>query len=182
MLLCLPNGAGKTHGMAASTADERDSHPSSTLSPGLTFLDHEALGENVVFSDALAMMRISNILAQRNREYRTRLNVATSLDDLRQGPAVLIGGLDNQWTLQAIAPLRYRFAGSDADRYWIEDSTDPSRKDWSLDLKTKLGNVTQDYALIARLRSDQTGQMEVVVAGIGMRRHRRSRRVPRRSP
>lgn len=76
--------------------------------------------------------------------------------------------MDNQWTLEAIAPLRYRFAGSDATSYWILDTTNPTQKDWSLDLKTKLVNVRRDYAIVARLHSDQTGQMEVVVAGIGM--------------
>jgi hypothetical protein len=81
---------------------------------------------------------------------------------------VLIGGLDNQWTMRALAPLRYHFAGSDEDRYWIADAKDPSNKRWSLDLKLHYGAVKQDYAIVARLHNEETGQPEMIIAGIGM--------------
>ena len=135
---------------------------------GQTFLDYEALGENVVFSDMLATMRISNVLAVNRHDYHAKLNVYTNLEDLRQGPAVLIGGLDNQWTMRALAPLRFHFAGSDEDRYWIADSQNPRDKTWSLDLKLQYASVKRDYAIVARLHNEQTGEPEVIVAGIGM--------------
>jgi len=75
-----------------------------------TFLDHETEGENVVFSDVLAMQKISTWLASRAGQSMLRLNVYTTLDDLQQRPAVLIGGLDNNWTLREVAHLRYRFS------------------------------------------------------------------------
>ena len=135
---------------------------------GTTFLDHEWIGENVVYSDMLATLRIANVLTAHHRDYGVRLNVFTSLDDLRHGPAILIGGLDNQWTMRTLAPLPYHFAGSDADRFWIEDSKNPGDRSWSLDLKQQYVAVTRDYALIARLHNEQTGEPEIVVAGIGM--------------
>jgi hypothetical protein len=131
-------------------------------------LDFEALGENVVFSDMLAAMRITTVLAANHHDYHAKLNVYTNLEDLRQGPTILIGGLDNQWTMRALAPLRFHFAGSDEDRYWIADSQDPLNRRWSLDLKLHYGAVTQDYAIVARLHNQQTGQPEMIVAGIGM--------------
>ena len=94
--------------------------------------------------------------------------MTTTLDDLRQGPAVLIGGLDNQWTLQAIARLPFRFAGSDDEGYWISDARNPANRTWFLDLKQEYAKVTRDYALIARVHSPVTGQPQIVVAGIGM--------------
>jgi hypothetical protein len=94
--------------------------------------------------------------------------VTTTLDDLQQGPAILVGGLDNPWTLRAIAPLRFHFAGSDAESYWIADSANPEKKDWALDLKTQYDVVNRDYAIIARIHDKTTGQIEVVAAGIGM--------------
>jgi hypothetical protein len=135
--------------------------------PG-TFLAHETLGENVVFSDALATLHVSNFLAEHNRESSFRLNTATTLDDLRQGPVVLIGGLDNQWTLRSLAPLRYRFAGTNQEQYWIVDSKNPEMKDWGLDLKAWLADTKRDFAIIARIHDESTGQVEVIVAGIGM--------------
>jgi hypothetical protein len=70
--------------------------------------------------------------------------------------------------MRALAPLRFHFAGSDEDRYWIADSQNPGNKRWSLDLKLHYGAVTQDYAIVARLHNEETGQPEMVVAGIGM--------------
>jgi hypothetical protein len=171
---CLPNGAGKSRGLAAaaaatgSTSGNFGSVDGTEATRTPTFLDHESLGENVVFSDALATLRISNLMAVHNRESRFRLNVATTLDDLRQGPSVLIGGLDNEWALRAIAPLRFRFGGSDEESYWIADTKRPDKKDWALDLKKQLGSVNRDYAIIARIHDESTGQPEVIVAGIGM--------------
>ena len=135
---------------------------------GPTFLQWEALGENIVFSDMLAALRIASVLAVHRHDYRAKLNTLTTLEDLREGPAVLIGGLDNQWTMKAVAPLRFHFEGSDETGFWIADTKNPGMREWSLDLKQQFGSVTRDYAVIARVHSEQTGQPEMIVAGIGM--------------
>ncbi len=172
VLFCLPTDAGKKRGPADSPATDnpdwgrQSMRGSAETDP--TFLDFEALGENVVFSDMLAALHISNVLAVNHHDYHVKLNIYTNLEDLRQGPVVLIGGLDNEWTLRALAPLRYHFAGSDEDRYWISDAKAPNDKKWSLDLKLKIAVVKRDYAIVARLHNQQTGQVEMIVAGIGM--------------
>lgn len=133
-----------------------------------TFLYHETAGENVVFSDVLATLKISNWLARNKRDSRLRLDGLTTLDDLQQGPDVLIGGLDNSWTLRALSRLRYRFSGTDAEQYWILDAKNPSARKWQLDLKTQYPAVKRDYALIARIHDDSMGEIQVIAAGIGM--------------
>jgi len=161
VLMCLPAGAGdqgRTLRQASNVEGDRST----------TFLDHESLGENVVFSDVLATMKIADLMTAHKNEYRLRLNVLTTLDDLRHGPTVLIGGLDNQWTMRALAPLRYHFLGSDAAKYWITDTQNPQNQDWALDLKWKYAAVNRDYALIARIHNEETGEIEMIVAGIGM--------------
>jgi hypothetical protein len=158
VLMCLPAGAG----------DQSRARLTQLADAAQTFLDHESLGENVVFSDVLATMKIADLLAVHKNEYRLRLNVLTTLDDLRQGPTVLIGGLDNQWTMRALAPLPYHFAGSNAEEFWISNRKDPENREWALDLKTQYAAVNHDYALIARIHNEQTGEIEVIVAGIGM--------------
>jgi hypothetical protein len=172
VLFCVPTDVGKKRAPAGAPDPEdpgvegrriRGSNPD-----GPTFLDFEALGENVVYSDMLAALRIAGVLAVNRHDYRSKLNVYTNLEDLRQGPSVLIGGLDNQWTMRVLAPLRFHFAGSDEDRYWIADAQDPGNKRWSLDLKLQWGAVTSDYAIVARLHNQQTGQPQIIVAGIGM--------------
>ena len=173
ILLCLPTDVGRHQGALTqaaaylSGADQPKPRPSPP-STKLTFLEHETAGENVVFSDAVAGMRIVDALARHKQDFHVRLNNSITLDDLRQGPAVLIGGLDNQWSLQAIAPLRYRFAGRDEGGYWISDAQDPNSRRWFLNLKQEYASVTRDYALIAFVHSAEAGQPQLVIAGIGM--------------
>ena len=172
ILLCLPTDVGRHQGALTqaaylSTTDlpkPRLSQPANKV----TFLAHETEGENVVFSDAVAGMRVVDALARHAQDFHVRLNNSITLDDLRQGPAVLIGGLDNQWSLQAVAPLRYRFAGSDEAGYWISDTQDATNHRWYLDLKQEYATVTRDYALIAFVHSAEAGQPQLVIAGIGM--------------
>jgi hypothetical protein len=133
-----------------------------------SFLDHEDLGENVVFSDVLAVLGISNYFATQNRDTRARLGTVMTLDDLRQGPGVLIGGLDNPWTLRALAHQRYKFFGNEQREFWITDTKNPQQRDWVLKLDTPYAAVQHDYAIIARIHDEDTGQLEVIVAGIGM--------------
>lgn len=172
VLFCLPTDVGRKRGPVGipDAGDPNWGHPTvlGSNATGQTFLDYEALGENIVFSDMLATLRISNVLAVNHHDYRAKLNIYTNLEDLRQGPTVLIGGLDNQWTMRALAPLRFHFAGSDEDRYWIADSKNPQDKSRSLDLKLQYAAVTRDYAIVARLHNEQTGEPEMIVAGIGM--------------
>jgi hypothetical protein len=180
VIFCLPVGtnageataaaAGILVGDYASTKGQvvPQVPPASESFPASTFLAYEKLNENVVFSDALATLRISNYLAARNRKSNFRPNVLATLDDLRQGPVVLIGGLDNQWTLRALASLRYRFACTGQEQYWIMDTKNPAMKDWRLDPKAQLTDVKRDFAIIARVHDESTGQIEMIVAGIGM--------------
>jgi hypothetical protein len=175
VIFCLPaDAAGSKAAEAAGVVPSASAESRSRLGPSAaqadspTFLDHETEGENVVFSDVLAMQKISNWLATQGTDSHLRLNILTTLDDLQQGPTVLIGGLDNNWTLRAIGPLRYRFSGTNQQQYWIVDSKNPTNKDWSVDLEKRYSAVQRDYALIARFHDESTRQIQVVVAGIGM--------------
>jgi hypothetical protein len=174
---CLPSDAAgaQTAGAAgillySRPAASKDGGPPavSADAPRSSFLDYEKYGENVVFSDVLATMKISNWIATRNVEQRVRLDHSTTLDDLQQGPTILIGGLDNAWTLRALARLRYRFQGTDQEQYWITDTKNPGSRTWEVDLKTQYPAVKRDFALIARVHDDSTRQVQVIVAGIGM--------------
>ncbi len=174
VLFCVPTKAERAHGPLGDLEENVNPAISSlmkapgTTSPGTTYLAQETLGQNVVFSDMQATLRMVGVLAARRRDYRLKLNVDTNLDDLRQGPTVLVGGLDNQWTMRALVPLRFRFAGDGQDRYWVADAKNPGSRAWTLDLRQQSSAVTQDYAIIARLHNEQTGQVELIVAGIGM--------------
>ena len=169
---CIPmsvrkNGIGK-----AWTTDEAIAHVldlADTKVPASgTFFDHELIGENVVYSDVLAMMKMESVVEPQKRPVRVRLNLGANLNDLREGPDIFLGGLDNQWTLKLLVPLRYRFAGSDADSYYILDANAPGNRQWAIRLTDKITAVQHDYALIARIHSQELGQIVMIAAGIGM--------------
>ncbi|WP_241654596.1 hypothetical protein [Granulicella sibirica] len=172
VLFCLPTDVEKRRGPTGDPVPDKATAPAKKLTGRMedasTFRAHQALGENVVYSDMLAALRVANVMAVHQRSYTVRLTVSTTLEDLRQGPTVLIGGLDNQWTIRALTNLRYHFAGSDDNRYWIQDQENPANQRWSLDLKEPIASVTRDYAIVSRLHNEQTGQVEMIIAGIGM--------------
>jgi hypothetical protein len=48
------------------------------------------------------------------------------------------------------------------------DVKNPAMKVWRLDPKVPLADVKRDFAIIARIHDESTGQIEMIVAGIGM--------------
>jgi hypothetical protein len=169
---CMPMSARKNGPGDANTTQEAIAHAldlaDTRLPASGTFFDHQLLGENVVYSDVLAMMKLESVVESQKRPVRERLNLGTNLNDLREGPTIFLGGLSNQWTLQILEPLRYRFAGSDADQYYIRDAKDPDNRQWSVRLRDKMTTVNRDFAIIARVHSDELGQTVMIAAGIGM--------------
>src|SRR5215831_11172801 len=64
----------------------------------LTLGDMFELESNkVAFSDAVTLAKLTGFLASRGATYRITHESDAGLDDLRQGPAVLIGALNNDW-------------------------------------------------------------------------------------
>lgn len=180
VVICMPmgnNNGGQTaeaagilvpeSGTQAARSDAQPAKPDANPHTS-SFQMHEIMGEAIIFSDTVAVLRISNYLAAHRRDSYLRLAPATTLADLRSGPVVLIGGIDNPWTLHALAPLPYRFSGTSQESYWISDRDHPGKKDWGLDIKQQFSAIKRDYAIIARIYDESTGQIEVIVAGIGM--------------
>ena len=75
------------------------------------------------------------------------------------------GAFNNQWTPRAVAPFRFYFQLERNPLVRrIIDRQNPDRRDWSAPMTSAL---TDDYALIARAPQPETGQMMVVIAGLG---------------
>lgn len=180
IIVCLPmgnNSGGSTAAAAGILEQEKEANPENPLALGqmvpysplnATFQTYETLDSSIVFSDALAAHRIAHFLSRHRRDSDLRLAPTISLNDLQTGPVVLIGGIDNPWTLHALAPLPYRFAGTAEERYWILDRKNPEQKNWGMNTKLQLQAIKRDYAIIARFHDQSTGQLEVIVAGVGM--------------
>jgi hypothetical protein len=123
----------------------------------------------VVIDDLDATVKVAGILQARGMQYSLKGEGATTLDDLRRGPTVFVGAFDNAWTLRLTNPLRYHFANDPAmSRLWIADSTAPGRSTWVVDRGVQMAtNNYRDYAILARFTDANTGNVAIVVAGIG---------------
>jgi len=122
----------------------------------------------VVLDDLQPLTSISGMLDMRRQRYRLMGEDTATLTDLRQGPAIFIGAFDNAWTLRLTRGLRFRF-GNDPQmmHFWIEDTKGPAHTHWGIDRQVQeTTNNYRDYAIVARFRDANTGQLAVIVAGI----------------
>jgi hypothetical protein len=140
--------------------DAADPQKETTLSDTLT---------TVVIDDVSPLINIAGLLRTYGKTYRAQPEVSTSLTDLRRGPSVFIGAFDNGWTLRLTGPLRFHFANDPKmTQFWIEDRSNPAKRDWVLDRSIQQRTGTyKDYAIVARLIDPNSDQYAVVAAGIG---------------
>jgi len=111
----------------------------------------------VTVGDVAATARIASFLSLRKKAYDMRFGGDISVGDLRERPAILVGGFNNSWTLEMTDNLRFVFAY----RYQIQDRFD-RRKGWNAD-----PNFTEDYAIISRIPNSKTDEILITAAGIG---------------
>jgi hypothetical protein len=121
----------------------------------------------VTYSELQALMRLVRLLDSRHAAYSVQPASSTVFADLRQGPAILLGGLDNPWAMRAQENLRFRLE-SDANGFdWISDTRDPGLKKWFVDFNRPYSKVTTDFAIVAHFRAPNTQQPTLIVAGLG---------------
>jgi hypothetical protein len=120
----------------------------------------------VPVSDIVSYSEVTDLLTRRTHVYRTKGSADTTFEDLRQGPVILIGGLDNVWTKRLVALLRYSFFASTQLEGEIRDRKDPSHV-WKFDNMQLVSGDSRDYAIVASYFDSTIGQRVLVVAGIG---------------
>jgi hypothetical protein len=116
---------------------------------------------------AIAMSEVAAFLKTRANVEPIRPANATTLADLRQGSAVLIGSYNNYWTMHLNVDARYRFkTNSEESMSWIEDRDNPSKRDWLIKLSDPYTDVTREYGIISRVADASTGHYVVSVGGL----------------
>jgi hypothetical protein len=141
-------------------------HSSSTRDGQENMLAAMVRSDMVPVSDIVSFSQITDLLTRRTHAYRTKGSDETTLEDLRQGPVILIGGLDNIWTKRLVAPLRYNFFAPTQLESEIRDSKDLSHV-WKFDNMQPVSGDSHDYAIVASYFDPTIGQHVLVVAGIG---------------
>jgi len=123
--------------------------------------------QHVTLEEASALMRFGSLLNRRKKPFKLRNDSSISLADLKIGPAILIGAMNNEWTLRLAAPLRFNIQWDEgATMVWINDRQHPSRRDWARIDAVPPDKVTEDFALVSRFRNETTGQIAVISAGL----------------
>jgi hypothetical protein len=136
---------------------------------GLNFLQlHSAEDEHISIGDAEALARLAAFLGAAHKTFHVR-RPPISLADLREGPVILIGAFNNEWTIRLTGDLRFRFehdSRPDSNLYWIGDRLHPENRKWSFDYGKPANTNTRDFALISRVSDPTTGRELITAAGI----------------
>ncbi len=124
---------------------------------------------NIAWPDAVTLAKLAGLLQSKDQRYTVRREDQLSFNDLRQGPAVLIGGFNDSWTLRLMNDERFSFQ-RDGDLCWIRDQQNPNNKQWNINLghvdERGIPILAQDFAIISRVSNPRTGNMLVLVAGL----------------
>jgi hypothetical protein len=155
------------HSLDETGQDEpTTTHSSSMRDEHKDMLSSMVRSDMVPVSDIVSYSEVTDLLTRRTHAYRTKGSADTTLEDLRQGPVILIGGLDNVWTKRLVAPLRYSFFAPTQLESEIRDSKDSSHG-WKFDNMQPVSGDSRDYAIVASYFDPTIGQHVLIVAGIG---------------
>jgi hypothetical protein len=124
------------------------------------------LSGHLALADVVTLTRTAAALETRHKTFRVLPASEASLELLREGPIVLIGGFDNIWTLRVTQKLRFRFDSRDGVAE-IVDRKSKKPTDWATRWDLPYEKLTRDYAIVARIHDSTTGQPVIVAAGIG---------------
>jgi hypothetical protein len=138
------------------------------------FADMVLRKQIIALDDAAVLASMGAMLGKKDIPFRVVGAEQTSLADLRRQPVILIGAIDNEWTIRLTQSLRYRIEvanppGSGAQKEpvaSIVDSQHPGAP-WTIDLSIPFKAWKNDYAVIARMDDATTGVPILIEAGLG---------------
>jgi hypothetical protein len=118
-----------------------------------------------------ALLRVGTILGSRGKRSTFRLADLTELNDLRQQPVILVGGMNNQWTQRILGGQRFRLmsipGGINGNYGVVIDGKNPAANTWRVDIFAPLSSIDRDYSLVTRMNDPLTGQPIVILGGLG---------------
>jgi len=119
----------------------------------------------VTMTDAVTLARLTDYMGKRGAAYRILNPDVTTLADLRDSPAILIGVRNNNWAIKSAGNLRFSFDVSSRP-VAIRDKQNPSRS-WSTTPGLSGLESGRDYAIVSRVADPGVEQVIVTVGGLG---------------
>lgn len=118
----------------------------------------------VAAGDVYAATAVSTLLGRLDKPSQLRIGANYSYEDLRNSPAVVIGGFNNKWTMQLTSNLHFAFIEDNQD-YMIRERI-PGGRVWHT-RRNAQDETLEDFGIVSRLVDSKTGQFTIAVAGIG---------------
>jgi hypothetical protein len=123
------------------------------------------LSGHLALADVITLTRTAAALETRHKAFRVLPASEASFAQLREGPIVLIGGFDNIWTLRVTQKLRFGFESKDGVALLV-DRKSTKQTAWATAWDLPYQKLSRDYAIVARIHDNTTGQPVIVAAGI----------------
>ena len=120
---------------------------------------------NLALADVITLTRTAAALEIRHKPFRVEPASEASFLQLREGPIVLIGAFDNIWTLRITQKLRFGFESKDGVALLV-DRKSPQPTSWATAWDLPYQKLSRDYAIVARIHDNTTGQPVIIAAGI----------------
>jgi hypothetical protein len=112
----------------------------------------------LAFGDALAVAAVSHSLGEMRRPVIIKGGREVSFQDMKGGPAVLIGAFNNRWAVEINAGLRFNYEPFSGIR--------DMQTGRSYQVRIDQGRVIEDYGLVSRLVSSRTGGPLMTIGGV----------------
>lgn len=168
ILVCIPDLTAA--GMPSASAAARGSSAANPnpIANALAALPASFRRNRVTFGDSFAASILTGVLGRADRTFRLRRANDANLQDLEEGPVVLIGGRSsNQWSQKLDNELRFG-AIHDGPLHYVSDRENPSSQKWSVTRTPDQteSTMTMDYAIISRVNDMTTGHPLLTAAGL----------------
>ena len=111
----------------------------------------------------VAAMHVGRLLTEQKKRYELRFGQEASYAELRESPAVIVGGQNTPWSPELVSGLHFVF--DDVHGEGAIRETVGAQRAWIMEAAPG-GRSTRDYGLITRELSSRSGQFLIQVAGI----------------
>lgn len=168
VLVCIPDLTANGTPATAPVTSGSGVVPANPTAIALAALPPSFRRNRVTFGDSFAASILTGVLGRADRTFRLRRANDANLQDLEEGPVVLIGGRSaNQWSLKLDDHLRFG-AVHDGGLHYVSDRQNPSSQQWGVRRTPDQAEsaMTTDYAIISRVNDLTTGHPLITAAGL----------------
>jgi len=136
------------------------------LSPAPHAQDQQDVTGMIPLENAFSLVRFGDFLYSRNKNYELRAANSLMIQDVRSVPLIMILKYTNPWTNDSIDSFRFRIVKQkDSDLAWIQDRKNPTNRMWTTSLSQASSASKFDYALVVRMGSKGTSQVQIIIDG-----------------